>query len=1178
MADLSKISNQELLSALSDDDLLQIANQSKDSFVDKTWEGAKQVGKNIIGMAENAANQASVLGAMTVTAVPNIIGSAAGEVTEAIVNERMPTLKGVSDKFHKNIEAQVYQPVTESGQQQVAATGEVLTAIPRAVDAVDTAIGDTFKRNYPNAYAATQVAGEFAPFVVAGKAVHGAKAEKVRSAPGKVDVIVDPAKLAENRRAVPVEDMPVEELQRIAGEAETNKPKTGELTNNDLQSGEAPQVTWGQPSVSPAAQTEPRAGATSQPEAIAVQPPTAEYPVQPKFESPTEKPAVPVEALSESTSIKNATVEAERIAAGKDPLESKIIRLVPSVEAGKNLVESGKIDPRQLAKSLTETPRPIDAAEVGVLLHDRIKIKNELKQTRTAIEEARQSGDTAAEVPLKERLSALEDAYDINDRASRSAGTEQSAAFRARQLIERDDYSYENVIQRVKAQGDGTVPEATRAKIDELTKRLEAVTKEAETQAEKIANLEADFSIKQIAREERIIARKGTRKAKAERLDVEFSDLTKELNSILNPNRVSMNLDPQAVVVITKMARNRVKKGMLKSADVVDDIYNTIGGVLDKRDIAKVIADMSRSERSARKADAVDRKIQAETNDLKRQIEAEIKPVGPGRSIRNMAVEAWKSGLLSGPKTHIVNITSNALTLAGKPVETVFAAGIDRVRSGARGERQQRFVREAAAEVVGFRAGVSEGMRRAARAWAEALPDTEAQKFNESQNAHAIPGRVGKAIRIPFRALGAADSFFKAINESSEIYREAYRRARVEGLSGKQLEGRIAEIVADPPGDLMDMAKKEADYRTFNQEMGPAGKWVGKSKELPFVGMLAELLLPFIRTPLNIAKFGLERTPINYGRILYKALRKELAGTELTKELAKPAIGTLITVGVANLVMDDKITGGGPKGKAAREALYRTGWQPYSIKIGDNYYSYNRFEPIGMIFGTTADFVELVLNRDERVKNVVDGANLVAMSIAKNWTSKTFLKGFSDAINALEDPARYGQQFINGYAGSLIPSAVNTVVQASDPYRRDIRGLGDTMASRVPGLSEGLPEKLDLWGRPIKKAGLNVVDRAISPVAISPKSDDFVDNEMVRLGLHPGAANRKIYGNELTPEQYNEYVQLAGQRAYPQVLNILQSVYSDDLKKRQVIYVISKTREMAKHEMMNKYGFQKKHD
>ena len=39
------------------------------------------------------------------------------------------------------------------------------------------------------------------------------------------------------------------------------------------------------------------------------------------------------------------------------------------------------------------------------------------------------------------------------------------------------------------------------------------------------------------------------------------------------------------------------------------------------------------------------------------------------------------------------------------------------------------------------------------------------------------------------------------------------------------------------------------------------------------------------------------------------------------------------------------ITGGIPKDKNLRRQKFDTGWRPYSFKLGDKYYSYERLDP-----------------------------------------------------------------------------------------------------------------------------------------------------------------------------------------------------------------------------------------
>ena len=70
-------------------------------------------------------------------------------------------------------------------------------------------------------------------------------------------------------------------------------------------------------------------------------------------------------------------------------------------------------------------------------------------------------------------------------------------------------------------------------------------------------------------------------------------------------------------------------------------------------------------------------------------------------------------------------------------------------------------------------------------------------------------------------------------------------------------------------------------------------------------------------------------------------------------------MGTTI-LGLAGILSSQgMITGGGPKDYELRKVLYRKGWRPYSIKIGDKWVSYGRLEPLSVVIGTLADFIEI---------------------------------------------------------------------------------------------------------------------------------------------------------------------------------------------------------------------------
>jgi hypothetical protein len=149
------------------------------------------------------------------------------------------------------------------------------------------------------------------------------------------------------------------------------------------------------------------------------------------------------------------------------------------------------------------------------------------------------------------------------------------------------------------------------------------------------------------------------------------------------------------------------------------------------------------------------------------------------------------------------------------------------------------------------------------------------------------------------------------------------------------------------------------------------------------------------------------------------------------------------------------ITGAGPTDPGERRALMATGWRPYSLKIGDAYYSYNRFEPVGILFGIAADMQEIgnyVFNESEKNKdNEVELDRLAAMlmgSVTNNLTNKTFLSGVSSAIQVITDPSRYGERFVQRFTGSFVPTVFAHASQYDDPILRDARSITDNFLSR----------------------------------------------------------------------------------------------------------------------------------
>lgn len=449
----------------------------------------------------------------------------------------------------------------------------------------------------------------------------------------------------------------------------------------------------------------------------------------------------------------------------------------------------------------------------------------------------------------------------------------------------------------------------------------------------------------------------------------------------------------------------------------------------------------------------------------------------------DMFYEAWMNGILSAPTSHAANILGNGLTLATKIPESAIAKTL----SG------KSPLGEIKAESFGAWQGLKDGIRAGLKAFQTGVPSDMLTKI-EMQRFDAIPGTAGKAIRIPTRSLTAADEFFKSIVYRMELNRQAYNIAEAEGLSGAKMAERMSKAmndVADPNfKGIHAKAHSESLYRTFNTPLGSFGQKIMNMRDWKISGTdIAPLrfVVPFVRTPVNIAKFAMERTPFNFAKIANDYRTGKITGAELNQELAKPIVGSLISAATVMAALEGNITGAAPKNKKDRDLFYAAGRQPYSVKIGDKYYSYSRLEPIGSIMGMSADFMNSVTD-DERTLNKKAAA--IALAVTKNIASKTFMSGISKMLDAISEPERYGDQYIEQLAGSVIPSGVAAIARATDPYMREVKTPLQAIKARIPYLSQDLPERIGAFGKPVERPG-STLQRLLSPVTVTTEDQEL---------------------------------------------------------------------------------------
>lgn len=524
--------------------------------------------------------------------------------------------------------------------------------------------------------------------------------------------------------------------------------------------------------------------------------------------------------------------------------------------------------------------------------------------------------------------------------------------------------------------------------------------------------------------------------------------------------------------------------------------------------------------------------------------------------IWDAANEWWINSILSGPTTHAINMASNAFNLAIHPVE--------RAVGGALGGDVQT-MREGAAVYMGYRRAIKDAVSLSAKAFRQGdnILDPinqiyDAPRFAISSDNLAPQGAtagfragidvLGHFARIPSRFLLAEDEFFKQMAYRGNLYARLTREGMAEGLEGKQL-ARYVEHRFDqsfwresdtvvrageaPAGAARDpQALTAAREATFTQDLeyGFGQTIQGAVGRHPSL----RLIMPFVRTPTNILRQVWRRTPLL--NRLQRQWAADMASGDprrVAKARGQTALGGLLYASAALLAAEGRITGGGPVDGDLRARKLETGWQPYSFVTEDadgnkTYTSFMRADPWGMFFGLAADFSEI---GGQLTDPQAEDLGIVMMAaLSRNLTSKSYLQGLVDIVQAFDDPGRYKDRFVRRQITAFLPmsSLQRSIRREHDPYMREVRSLMDQVRNTIPGFSNELPAHRSwVTGQPIEYPQA-VGPEFVSPILQTVNPGDPVMAELERLQHGFTAPRRKIGNVEMNSEQYSRFVELHG--------------------------------------------------
>jgi hypothetical protein len=626
-------------------------------------------------------------------------------------------------------------------------------------------------------------------------------------------------------------------------------------------------------------------------------------------------------------------------------------------------------------------------------------------------------------------------------------------------------------------------------------------------------------------------------------------------------------------------------------------------GTMPVEKIVKLLAE-SKTKKDAEKAlDAIG-KANAKKEKIKQATDLAEQTFGS--KAMDVTMEVWMNSLLSGPTTQVVNLLGNSLTLAIRAIEQTVGSVLIRDPQLARATLKYAFDMESIVDVVKiaaktFMTGESR-LVQGSRAFDDRMETSRAiAKDGDGTLAKAI-NMLGTVVRVPSRALAFGDEFFKQMNYRSYvktnlayeamkkgaksgdeiaeyvtknfdnfitkgaraynekgIYMDAVAAAQAQGLKfGKEQEEFIAQYLKDNPFDetrsgLADAARGFAEETTFTNDLnnegviGTLSNTLNTLKNKGGAWRTLNFVIPFLRTPTNILKFSIDRTPLgSVGMVATKAKRAELT-KQLTSEdpmvraqvIGKLTVSTAATAAILYYMNTNKgmITGGGPPNRDELEALRMSGWRPYSIKVGDTYYSYQRADPIATILGLFADIIEGQQYHD--VEDIIsqDMVALGVLSLTQNVTNKSYVKGLDTLLQLVRDPVGNFKPFAGNIVGGFAPTFLTQVQNMADERElKETRSIFDYWLKKVPIAQATLPSRRNFLGEVIKNQNSPYMLGVLNPIYFNKESKDIVDKELAGLQhgfsqpstkLYNALEMRDVYNSE-GRQAFDRYLELSG--------------------------------------------------